>query len=319
MPKPATSERPWRRASYRWMHRFSLLTAAATLLLILAGAMVTSTGSGLAVPDWPLSYGRWMPPMVGGIFWEHGHRMIAGTVGIFMLVLSLWLWRAEDRRWVRRLGGLALLAVVAQAVLGGITVRWFLPAPVSVAHATLAQTFFCMVTALAVVTSRRWREAGKPEPEPSGVPFRWLALALVMSVYGQLVLGAVFRHTGRILLAHILVGLVVLALALWTAGAALVRHAKRAVLMRPALLLGVLAPIQVCLGFGALVLRTAEAETIPPPLWWSLVRSSHVATGALILAAAVVLAVRTLRSLAPRTRGREEAPMPSDLTSQPSP
>ena len=120
------------------LHRFAVATAVATLFLIFAGGLVTSTESGLSVPDWPLSYGRLMPPMVGGVFYEHGHRMVATAVGILTILLAVWLSRREPRAWVRRLGYAALAAVVAQGVLGGLTVLFLLPMAVSVAHACLA-------------------------------------------------------------------------------------------------------------------------------------------------------------------------------------
>src|SRR5437762_11708156 len=117
-----------------WLRNFTKFVTAATLFLIFAGAMVTSTGSGLAVPAWPLSYGRLMPPMVGGIFYEHGHRMIATSVGILTVILAVALYRREKRAWVRRLGYGAFAAVVLQGVLGGLTVIFLLPTAVSVAH-----------------------------------------------------------------------------------------------------------------------------------------------------------------------------------------
>ena len=132
-----------------WRHRLGVATAAATLVLIFVGGLVTSTGSGLSVPDWPLSYGMLMPPMVGGVFYEHSHRMVASLVGFLTLVLAVWTARAEARAGVRRLAWAALAAVVAQGVLGGLTVIYLLPTPVSVAHACLAQTFFCITIALA--------------------------------------------------------------------------------------------------------------------------------------------------------------------------
>jgi cytochrome c oxidase assembly protein subunit 15 len=139
-----------------WRHRFAVLTAACTLALIFIGGLVTSTGSGLAVPDWPLSYGMLMPPMVGGVFFEHGHRMAATFVGMLTTVLAVWTARRETRAGVRRLAWAALLAVIAQGLLGGLTVKFLLPAPVSVAHACLAQTFFCIVIALATPPRRAW-------------------------------------------------------------------------------------------------------------------------------------------------------------------
>src|SRR6187397_1258498 len=126
------------------LHLFTLIVAASTAVLILAGGFVTSTGSGLSVPDWPNTYGwfMWSFPvdnMVGGILYEHSHRLIASTVGFLIVVLAVWLWRAEPRRWVRNLGYIALGAVITQGILGGITVLWFLPDPISIAHAGLAQ------------------------------------------------------------------------------------------------------------------------------------------------------------------------------------
>ena len=144
--------------------RFAVLVAAATLALIVAGGLVTSTESGLSVPDWPTTYGHNMftfplSKMVGGIRFEHTHRLIASAVGMLTIVLAVWLARREQRRWVRRLGYLALATVVAQGVLGGLTVIYLLPTPVSVAHGCLAQIFFCLTIAIAVVTSPRWIEA----------------------------------------------------------------------------------------------------------------------------------------------------------------
>ena len=144
------------------LHRFAALVAAATAVLIYAGGLVTSTGSGLSVPDWPNTYGWFMfsfplDKMVGGIWYEHSHRLIASVVGFLILVLAIWLWRAEPRAWVRRLGYAALFAVITQGVLGGITVLWFLPDPISIAHAGLAQLVFCLTLAIALVTSPGWK------------------------------------------------------------------------------------------------------------------------------------------------------------------
>lgn len=162
---------------------------------------MTSTGSGLAVPDWPLSYGMLFPPMVGGVFYEHGHRMIAATVGFFTLVLSIWLAFSEKRTWVRVLGFAALGTVIAQGVLGGITVLLMLPDAVSVSHAVLSQTFFILTIILAYSLSM---ERSKREESPSPLPLslregegrvRVAALFVLGTVYMQLILGALMRHT----------------------------------------------------------------------------------------------------------------------------
>src|SRR4051812_27881082 len=146
------------------LHRFACLVASCTLLLILAGGMVTSTSSGLSVPDWPTTYGYSMfsfplQNMVGGIFYEHGHRLIASTVGFLTIGLVVFLSIVEPRAWVRRLGWLALGAVVLQGVLGGLTVLFLLPAAISIGHAALAQIFFCLTVSIALFTSASWRDS----------------------------------------------------------------------------------------------------------------------------------------------------------------
>ena len=129
--------------------------------------MVTSTDSGLSVPDWPTTYG-WnmftfpMSKWVGGIRYEHSHRLIASTVGFLTIILAGWTWWVDPRRWVRRLGFAALGAVIVQGLLGGLTVLFFLPAPISIGHAGLAQIFFCLTLTLAVVTSPGWKNATAP-------------------------------------------------------------------------------------------------------------------------------------------------------------
>src|SRR5262245_11581989 len=140
------------------LHRFAKFVTACTVLLLLAGGMVTSTGSGLAVPDWPTTYGWNMfafPPSkwVGGIFYEHGHRLIASSVGFLTIILAAWIWWSDPRRWMKKLGFTALGAVILQGILGGITVLFFLPDAVSTAHAGLAEIFFCITVAISLFTS----------------------------------------------------------------------------------------------------------------------------------------------------------------------
>src|SRR3990167_2825462 len=122
----------------KWLYRYSIVVVMGTFLLVLAGGLVTSHDAGLAVPDWPTSYGQWFPPMIGNVFWEHGHRMIAGAVGVLTLLLAIWIQIQEKRVWMKRLGWIAFGAVLLQALLGGLTVIYMLPAPVSIAHACLA-------------------------------------------------------------------------------------------------------------------------------------------------------------------------------------
>ena len=143
------------------LHRFAKFLVACTVLLILAGSLVTSHDAGLSVPDWPTSYGWNMftfPPSmwVANILYEHGHRLIASTVGFLTIIMAVWLWMAEPRRWLRWFGVATLGSVVAQGLLGGLTVLFFLPAAISTAHAGLAEIFFCMTVAIAIFTSPGW-------------------------------------------------------------------------------------------------------------------------------------------------------------------
>src|SRR6266446_5493680 len=173
------------------LHRFAVLTAGATFVLLFVGGLVTSTGSGLAVPDWPLSFGMVLPPMRGGVLFEHGHRLAAALVGCLTVVLALWTVVGEPRPGVRALGLLALLAVVLQGVLGGVTVLYKLPLAVSVTHACLAQAFFCLTVTLALVTGAGWTTARPREVAPrlarlaaftTSLVFALLATCLVLAL-----------------------------------------------------------------------------------------------------------------------------------------
>src|SRR3954451_25254274 len=165
------------------VHRFAVFVACATFFLIIAGANVTSHDAGLATSDWPLSNGQVFPKMVGNLFWEHGHRMVATTVGILTIVLLVYILAKEKRSWVRKLGVFALLAVIAQGLLGGLTVKLMLPLAVSSAHATLAQLFFCTTVSLAVFTSPSWMEARQLEEDKESLPLRYLCTAALVTIF----------------------------------------------------------------------------------------------------------------------------------------
>lgn len=305
-----------------WRHRFAVATAAATLVLIFVGGLVTSTGSGLSVPDWPLSYGMLMPPMVGGVFYEHGHRMAASLVGFLTLVLAVWTARAEARRGVRRLAWAALAAVVIQGVLGGLTVIYLLPTPVSVAHACLAQTFFGIVIALAYATSREWLQPAPAAPDVVGL--RGAAVAATAIVCVQLVLGAVMRHIGAglaipdfplafggllppVATSPVLVHFAhrVGAIAVLAAVAYLFRRARRAGDPRFArLATALLGLVLLQLGLGAATVLTSKAVT-PTTL--------HVAAGAAVLGGCWLATLRAFRLLRPAPAALE-APIPQPVT-----
>jgi cytochrome c oxidase assembly protein subunit 15 len=187
-------------------HRFAQFTVAFAAFVIFAGAMVTSTGSGMAVPDWPKSFGTWMPPMQGGVFYEHGHRMVAGTLGFLVLAQALWSWIEEPRPWVRAVSWSALFAVLAQAGLGGLTVLlgtaygWSHTHPVvSAMHASLAQALFALLVTYAVISAPGWLSSAQRLAGGRGLA--GTAAWLPVLVYVQIVLGAAMRqqHVGLII------------------------------------------------------------------------------------------------------------------------
>src|SRR5450759_1980312 len=176
-----------------WLRRFTKLVAASTLFLIFAGAMVTSTGSVLPVPDWPLSYGMLLPPMIGGIYYAHGHRVIATTVGFLVVIQAIWLQLREPKRFWRILGWWSLGAVVAQGLLGGLTVKLLLPKSVSIAHAGLAEIFLCLNVAIAFFASKSFLTLRNYERGDAPVAS---TTALVALAYAQILIGALMRHLG---------------------------------------------------------------------------------------------------------------------------
>jgi heme a synthase len=290
------------------LHRFASFVAACTVVLLAAGGMVTSTRSGLAVPDWPNTYGHFMfsfpfEKMVGGILYEHGHRMIASVVGLLTIVLAVWTWRVDDRRWMRWLGVGALAAVVLQGVLGGVTVLLKLPTPVSVGHAALAQLFFCITVSLTLFTSRSWRSPSAPPPDDAVL--KVIAPLTSVLIYGQILLGATMRHReagmaipdfpwayGHLVppiwsvdiaihYAHRVGALVVTAMVLAVVAHVRWWHSDRALLQWPAFLMIGLVLLQVTL--GAFVVLTG----LQP-----IVNTAHLVNGALLLAISVVLTLR---------------------------
>lgn len=186
--------------TYRpWLHYYAIGLSVMTFLLLFAGGMVTSTNSGLAVPDWPTTFGQNMftfPPsmMKGGIFYEHGHRLFASLVGLLTVGLCLAFWILDGRRWIKGAGTFALLLVIAQGILGGMTVRYKLPMPVSTAHACTAELFFVLTVFLAFATSRTWLSA-RPDGFRFSVPGQMVALVFLIAVFLQIMVGAILRHS----------------------------------------------------------------------------------------------------------------------------
>ena len=288
---------------HRWPHRLAIVTAAATLLLIFVGGLVTNTGSALAVPDWPTTFGHNMflypwSQMVGGIFYEHSHRLIGSAVGMLTVALAVALWLTEERRWVRRLGVVAVVAVVIQGILGGMRVV-LLEHNLAIIHGCVAQAFLAVLVSLAVVTAESWERAA-PVEDPGRV--RLLALLTAPAVYVQLVFGALLTHTGSRLDAHLSFAAVVTLLVGLLAGNVLWLSPAPAELRRPARLLLVLLALQLALGTGAFLWRfTALSAALPPALGLAVL-TTHRVTGAVVWATSVVLTLRIVRCVGePRT------------------
>jgi cytochrome c oxidase assembly protein subunit 15 len=282
-----------------------------------AGALVTSNDAGLSVPDWPTTFGSIykMPQMVGGVKYEHGHRMVAEFVGLLTIILSIWTWRVEKRRWLRLLALAALATVITQGILGGLTVLFFLPAPISSAHAAVAQTFFCISVCIALFTGRRWvEEETRVEFDTRRPSLFTLTLLSIFVLYVQLILGAMFRHKGLSWWPHVVHAGVVAVVLSWTAIRAISVYPHLEAVKRPAVLMLGLMVAQLCLGFLAFITRVMWGKDAAQPEFPMVISTVvHVAVGALLLATTVVLAIQVWRhvpvSFAERVPGREQKPV----------
>ena len=276
-----------------------MFTACAAFIVITAGALVTSNDAGLSVPDWPTSFGYLVkvPHFVGNVRYEWSHRMVAGTLGMLTLAIAIWTLLVERRRWLRWLAIGALCTFVTQATLGGMTVLFFQPPWLSTAHATVAQTFFCIAVAIALFTGRRWIE------EPSRVDFDsrrpslfTLTLLSIFLLYVQLILGGMFRHHGMSWWPHVVHAVLVVFLLSWTAIRAISVYSDIDAVRRPAILMLSLLITQLCLGFTAFLTRVAWGRnSVQPELPMVASTVAHVAVGALLLATTVILSIQVWR------------------------
>jgi cytochrome c oxidase assembly protein subunit 15 len=295
-----STERSLNQASYNSAHhKFTIFFAACVFLLIVAGALVTSNDAGLAVPDWPTSFGSFVkiPPMVGGVKYEHGHRMIAQFVGLLTIVFAIWTQRKDPRPWMRKLGWFALSLVVFQGILGGITVLMMLPWYVSSAHALFAQTFFSLVVLFTVFTSRRWIQH-QPEPviDDGNISLRALSVAAIITVYAQLFMGAAFRHNGMHFLPHIIGAGFTTIILLWASIRAISFTSIKPIRGAGIAILALLF-LQLALGFGAYLTRVEWGKDAVQPMP-SMVATTvaHVAIGAVLLAHCFMLTVQSFRN-----------------------
>jgi heme a synthase len=297
----------------RSLHRFAVVCAAATFILIFAGGLVTSTGSALAVPDWPLAFGKLIPPLAGGIRFEWGHRVVAGLVTMLTLTLAIWTGYAEPRRWVRFTALAALGLVLVQALLGGATVLLQLPLPLAVAHAATGQALFALMVSIALFTAPDFGEPQQMAVDGSWPPLVVLAALTTAVIYVQILLGAVMRHLGAGLaipdfptsfghlvppfisagidvnFAHRCGAMVVTLFVVWTVTRVLRFYRNAPHLLNSAILMLGLLAAQLTLG----MLTIWSGKAVLPT-------TAHVAVGAAVFATSLVLTLRayTLPGLA---------------------
>jgi cytochrome c oxidase assembly protein subunit 15 len=289
------------------VHRFAKFVVAWTILLFVAGALVTSNDAALSVPDWPKSFGTWFPSLrmlAGGAFFEHSHRVIAGGLGIFTLALAILIWIKDSRRWLRWFGVIAVVGIAVQAVLGGEVVRQLLHYWLPVIHACFAQIVFGALLAIAVFTSRWW-VTEHPQLADTGSPsIHTVAIANAEVIFFQVVLGAGFRHQEIPLWPHVAGAFVVMGMVIWTAIILRKRFGASPELSRARILLHAIFGIQFLLGLGAYWSRIATvgaAQPMPVMVWLTVI---HTVVGALLFAFSVLIVLICYRIV---PRGREVA------------
>jgi cytochrome c oxidase assembly protein subunit 15 len=283
-----------------WSHRLALLTAVATFPLLFIGGLVTSTGAGLAVPDWPTTFGYNMfsypwSKMVGGIFYEHSHRLIGSVVGFLTVWLAATLWYKESRQWLRWLGIVALGAVIAQGVLGGLRVV-LLQQTLAIMHACFAQAFFALAASLALFTSAEWKVRPVKKIATDASHVQHLGVLTSGFLYGQLILGAILRHTGEGADLHILGAALVTVHVLLLSARVCRNHRDLPTLGRSAVLLRSLLVLQLGLGLSAYLGKFTVSGVFLNP-FVVILATSHVVIGALMLVTCVRLTLRAYRLL----------------------
>ncbi len=285
-----------------WLYSIAIITAGATFLLIVIGGIVTSTESGLAVPDWPTTFGYNMflyplSEMVGGILYEHSHRLMGSLVGLLTIILFIMLLLRDTRKWIKWLGFVALIGVILQGVLGGLRVTE-LNLNFAIVHACLAQAFFALLCGLCLFTSQGWQshQSEVHIDELLAKKLRRLSLITTCLIYVQLIFGAVLRHTGNRLDAHLLFAFLVtlhiflLVRRIFSNGEQIQKLAQS----YPLILLGLLA-VQLLLGTGAYITKLTEVGQSMSALLTDIITTSHVAIGALMLVISFVLTLKIFR------------------------
>jgi cytochrome c oxidase assembly protein subunit 15 len=283
------------------VHKFAIFVVCWTILLLIAGALVTSNEAALSVPDWPLSYGTLTPPMVGGIRFEHSHRVIAAVLGLLSVALAVGVWAKDERCWLRWFSVIAVAGIGAQAVLGGEVVRQLLHYWLPVIHACFAQIVFAALLSIAVFTSRWWM-SDQPQVEDTGSPsIHSLAIANAAVIYLQVILGAGFRHKEIPVWPHMLGALIVLGMVIWLAAVLRRRFEKSAAISKTRILLHAILGTQLLLGLGAYWSRLTTADAPQPMPLMVTLTVLHTVVGAILFGVSILIVLLCYR-LVPRRR-----------------
>lgn len=286
-------------SNIRGVHNFAIVTACSTILLLVAGALVTSNDAADSVPDWPLAYGRIIPPLIGGIRYEYAHRVVAGLVAILTAVLAIWISFSKLRGSAHRWAWIAFALVVAQALLGAARVLLGHAAFVATIHATVAQIFFITLVSLTMLTSDWWQRDLPQLDDTASPKLRALSVWLTAVILVQLVFGAGFRHGAFGILPHLIGFLVVTFMVIWTARIANKRFGHIRDIRRWVVMLHATFGTQVILGFLAYWAVSQARLATQPVLLYTIIEVAHVVMGALVLASSVLLALTCNRMIRP--------------------
>jgi cytochrome c oxidase assembly protein subunit 15 len=281
------------------VNKFAVFVFCWTILLLVAGALVTSNDAALAVPDWPTSYGTFTPPMYGGIFYEHSHRLIAGALGILLIIEAIVIWRYEERRWLRWFALAAVGGVVAQAILGGQVVIQLLHYWLPVLHACFAQIMFGAILSLAVFTSKWWTEDRPMLDDRGGMSIHAIVIVNAVVTFLQVFLGAGFRHQDMPIWPHLVGALVVLGVMIWTAAILRRRFDASRELTFGRTLLHSMVGTQILLGGGAYWSRLVTQDAPQPMPVMVVLTVVHTVFGALVFAGSILVVLMCYR-LVPR-------------------
>ena len=282
------------------LSRFAFITVGATFLLLTIGGIVSSKGVGMAVPDWPTTFGENMftfpfSKMVGGVFYEHSHRLMGSLVGFLTMGLTFLIWWKEERRWLKWLSVVALISVIFQGIIGGLRVIE-ISTYYAVAHGAFAHLFFALIVSITLFLTDFWRESGSDTPNEDHATLRKLSIYTSITIYIQLILGAIYRHTGDLLWLHLLFAFVVTVLLFILTDSVSKKIGEITFLKKVSILLGALIIFQLFTGMGAFMVKLFSPDRLQAPPMVVGMTLVHVLSGALLFASSVVLTLGIIKS-----------------------